>query len=206
MASAVRTSPLVMVVLACLVVVLIIMPCSSEEQETSNDANSALLSGDLEVLNAIRQLEQQMGQVQQNNKELKDRIAKQKALLMSVRKRLHSGQGIGRTADENGDPSSDDDKLLYSPKNERQRAVVTAFTWAWKGYKSFAWGHDELQPLSRSYSEWFRLGLTIVDSLDTMYVMGLDSEFAEARQWVATEMNLDQDVGLYLACPNHPVC
>lgn len=59
------------------------------------------------------------------------------------------------------------------PTNERQRAVVGAFKHAWEGYKKFAWGHDHLRPVSGGYQDWFGLGLTIVDSLDTMYIMGL---------------------------------
>lgn len=59
------------------------------------------------------------------------------------------------------------------PINERQLAVIEAFRHAWKGYKDFAWGHDELKPLSKSYSEWFGLGLTLIDALDTMWILGL---------------------------------
>ena len=63
--------------------------------------------------------------------------------------------------------------LFLGPQNLRQRAVVEAFMHAWNAYKKYAWGHDELKPLSKSYQEWFRMGLTIVDSLDTIYIMGL---------------------------------
>ena len=86
----------------------------------------------------------------------------------------------------------------FGPKNAQQTAVVHAMQWAWKGYKDYAWGHDELLPVSRASSEWFRLGLTIVDALDTLYIMGLRAEFAEGRAWVATDMNLDQNVEVNL--------
>lgn len=52
-------------------------------------------------------------------------------------------------------------------------AVQEAFRHAWKGYKDFAWGHDELRPVSKSYSEWFGLGLTLIDALDTMWILNL---------------------------------
>lgn len=55
----------------------------------------------------------------------------------------------------------------------RQQAIVNAFKHAWKGYKRYAWGHDHLKPISGGYHDWFGLGLTIVDSLDTIYLMGL---------------------------------
>lgn len=44
---------------------------------------------------------------------------------------------------------------------------------AWKGYKTYAWGHDHLKPLSRSSNDWFRLGLTLIDALDTLWIMDL---------------------------------
>ncbi len=44
---------------------------------------------------------------------------------------------------------------------------------AWNAYKKYAWGHDELKPVSHGWQEWFGIGLTIVDSLDTMWIMGL---------------------------------
>lgn len=59
------------------------------------------------------------------------------------------------------------------PSNDRQKAVSDAFKHAWKGYKTFAWGHDHLKPITGAYQDWFGLGLTIVDSLDTIYIMGL---------------------------------
>lgn len=59
------------------------------------------------------------------------------------------------------------------PSNDRQTAVVAAFKHAWKGYKEFAWGYDNLRPISKVSSNWFGLGLTIVDSLDTIYIMDL---------------------------------
>lgn len=57
---------------------------------------------------------------------------------------------------------------------ERQKAVVDAFQYAWKFYEKYAWGHDEFHPVSKTFNEWFGIGLTIVDSLDTMIIMGLE--------------------------------
>ena len=75
----------------------------------------------------------------------------------------------------------------------RQEAVVDAFRHAWKGYKDYAWGRDELSPISKSSHQWFNLGLTLIDSLDTMWIMGLHTEFSEARDWVAKELKVAQD-------------
>ncbi|KAF3851658.1 hypothetical protein F7725_013430 [Dissostichus mawsoni] len=76
-------------------------------------------------------------------------------------------------------------------------AVKDAFRHAWQGYKDFAWGHDELRPLSKSYSEWFGLGLTLIDALDTMWILGL-KKFEEARTWVATELTFNKNVDVNL--------
>lgn len=64
---------------------------------------------------------------------------------------------------------------FMGPTNERQKAVLDAFKHAWHGYKQYAWGHDNLKPLSGGFHDWFGLGLTIVDSLDTIYIMGLQN-------------------------------
>lgn len=64
--------------------------------------------------------------------------------------------------------------------------------WAWKGYREFAWGEDELLPHSHTSHRWFGLGLTLVDSLDTLHVMGLEEELSDAREWVARNLMLDQ--------------
>lgn len=64
--------------------------------------------------------------------------------------------------------------FISGPQNDKQKAVVEAFKHAWKGYKKYAWGHDHLKPITGSYNDWFDLGLTIVDSLSTALIMGLD--------------------------------
>ena len=97
-------------------------------------------------------------------------------------------------------PPKDGSLTFSGPQNDRQEAVVAAFTHAWDGYKRYAWGHDHLKPISKSGQNWFGLGLTIVDSLDTMYMMGLDEEFDRARDWVEHSLSFsdkDKDVNLF---------
>ena len=66
----------------------------------------------------------------------------------------------------------------------RQSRVKLAMAHAWGGYKKFAWGEDELEPLSQTGITSFGMGLTLVDSLDTLIVMGLDEEVALAIDWI----------------------
>ncbi|XP_063393394.1 endoplasmic reticulum mannosyl-oligosaccharide 1,2-alpha-mannosidase [Cydia fagiglandana] len=78
--------------------------------------------------------------------------------------------------------------VFTGPTNAKQYAVVESFRHAWKGYKTHAWGHDNLKPLSGMPYDWFSLGLTIVDALDTAFIMGLTEEFEEGREWVSKEL------------------
>lgn len=56
-----------------------------------------------------------------------------------------------------------------------------AFRHAWRGYRDHAWGHDELKPISKSFGEWFGLGLTLIDALDTMWILGLKEGMVSAE-------------------------
>ncbi|CAH0384494.1 unnamed protein product [Bemisia tabaci] len=90
--------------------------------------------------------------------------------------------------------------VVFAPAdNPRQKSVIKAFLHAWHGYKKFAWGHDHLKPISGGKDNWFGLGLSIVDSLDTMYIMNLKDEFQEARDWVDKHLDLNNlnDVNLF---------
>ena len=87
---------------------------------------------------------------------------------------------------------------LQSEHTDRQVAVVDAFKYAWAEYKQSSWGMDEVKPVSHTSSTWFNLGLTIIDSLDTMWLMGLETELQEARQWVEHGLNLAQNKNVNL--------
>uniref|UniRef100_A0A182QZL9 alpha-1,2-Mannosidase n=1 Tax=Anopheles farauti TaxID=69004 RepID=A0A182QZL9_9DIPT len=90
-------------------------------------------------------------------------------------------------------------KDFKGPTNDRQRAVVDAVLHSWKGYREYAWGHDNLKPISMGYSDWFGLGLTLVDTLDTLYIMDLQDEFDEARAWIEKYLKFDvnREVNLF---------
>jgi len=68
---------------------------------------------------------------------------------------------------------------------KRRAAVKEAFEHSWKGYREYAWGHDELAPMTKSSREKFGgWGATLVDALDTMWIMGLRKEFEDALEFV----------------------
>ncbi|GAB4841881.1 mannosyl-oligosaccharide alpha-1,2-mannosidase [Ancistrocladus abbreviatus] len=68
---------------------------------------------------------------------------------------------------------------------QRREKVKEAMLHAWTSYEKYAWGQDELQPQSRSGVNSFGgLGATLVDSLDTLYIMGLHEQFQRAQEVV----------------------
>ena len=68
---------------------------------------------------------------------------------------------------------------------ERLSAVKSAFIHSWEGYKTHAWLQDEVAPVSGGYKNVFGgRGATLVDSLDTLLIMGLKDEFKQALKAV----------------------
>ncbi|KAI0370015.1 glycoside hydrolase [Pilatotrama ljubarskyi] len=79
---------------------------------------------------------------------------------------------------------------------QKRDAVVAAFKHAWLAYERDAMGDDEYHPISRKGSnltEAGGIGYTVIDSIDTMLIMGLHDEYARARDWVANKMSFDRD-------------
>lgn len=71
---------------------------------------------------------------------------------------------------------------------------------AWKNYKKYAWGKNELRPLSKGANSdgafgANEVGLTIIDSLDTLYIMNLNAEYEEGHDWVARHFTFRNVVG-----------
>jgi len=75
---------------------------------------------------------------------------------------------------------------------EKRAAVVGALAHAWAGYEKYAWGQDELKPLTKSSTNWIGQGLTILDSLDVLWLAGLRSEFEHGMEWVRTSLNFNK--------------
>ncbi|EXJ95456.1 mannosyl-oligosaccharide alpha-1,2-mannosidase [Capronia coronata CBS 617.96] len=67
----------------------------------------------------------------------------------------------------------------------RQEAVKEAFVHAWNGYKKYAWGRDEVAPLSGLYRSSFGgWGATLVDTMDTLWIMDLKTDFEQCLEAV----------------------
>ena len=82
------------------------------------------------------------------------------------------------------------------PNRKLAAEVRAEFLHAWNGYKKYAWGHDDLKPLSKTYHDWYSqpLLMTPVDALDTMILMGLDDEAAATKQYILDNLSFDKDI------------
>jgi hypothetical protein len=74
--------------------------------------------------------------------------------------------------------------------------VKAEFLHAWDGYVKYAWGHDELKPLSKTPRDWYgqSLLMTPVDALDTLVLMGLKQQADKDRELIDTQLSFDKDI------------
>src|SRR5215813_8609308 len=82
------------------------------------------------------------------------------------------------------------------PNRKLAAEVKAEFLHAWNGYKKYAWSHDDLKPLSKTYHDWYAqpLLMTPVDALDTMIIMDLNDEAAATRQYILDNLSFDKDM------------
>ncbi len=78
---------------------------------------------------------------------------------------------------------------------------------AWKNYENFAWGQNELKPISKTghsagiFGSSTALGATIVDGLDTIYLMGFMDEYNKGKEWIDKNFNINiVNKNYYIIC------
>lgn len=66
-------------------------------------------------------------------------------------------------------------------REHRSQIVKEAFRHSWEGYKKHAWLKDEVAPVTGGYRNTFGgWGATLVDTLDTLWIMGMKTDYEEA--------------------------
>ena len=96
---------------------------------------------------------------------------------------------------------------------QMRETVREMFHHAYDGYMQHAFPHDELKPLTQTWTDslvelgnsvhvtragYKGVALTLIDSLDTLAVLGNASEFAWGVNWVAEHVSFDLDVDVHL--------
>lgn len=88
--------------------------------------------------------------------------------------------------------------VIAAPKNDAER-VRAEMLHAWRGYEQYAWGHDELRPMSKTPRDWYdgqSLLMTPVDALDTLIIMGFHDEADRARALIDEKLSFDKDISV----------
>ena len=93
-----------------------------------------------------------------------------------------------------------------------RQEIIDEFMHCWNSYKKCAWGHDTLHPIScRGSDSNFNMGLTMIDSLDTMILMAQNdgnygdslsstvlNEINVAKDWISEHLTYDHnDISLF---------
>ncbi len=75
--------------------------------------------------------------------------------------------------------------------------VKAQMAWSWDLYTDHAWGKDEIKPVTGTFSSFpmktHHLGLSLIEALDTLWVMGLDDRFQSGVDWVKANFDADID-------------
>jgi len=80
----------------------------------------------------------------------------------------------------------DETALEKGTREKRQAQILKTFKKSWDGYVEHAWLHDELRPKTGGFKDPFcGWAATLVDSLDSLLIMGLEDEFAHALKGLA---------------------
>ncbi|XP_070705241.1 mannosyl-oligosaccharide 1,2-alpha-mannosidase IA [Pempheris klunzingeri] len=166
----------------------------------SSDSGSA--GNDERVLAKIRKdhekaLLEAKDTLQKRPDEIKQDIIKEKEKV--VRESIGQGGKDGNNLpffEYHRPPGATGHEPLDPETKDRRAKVKEMMKHAWDSYRRYAWGSNELRPVSKQghSSNLFGSikGATIVDALDTLYIMEMFEEFDAATDWV--EKNLDFNV------------
>lgn len=87
-----------------------------------------------------------------------------------------------------------------APASLIQDQIKQAFLELWHQYEQHAWGMDVYAPISLKGKNMGPkpLGWMVVDSIDTLMLMGADAEVARARDWILHDLDYDFDYNVNL--------
>ncbi|KAF2470339.1 seven-hairpin glycosidase [Lindgomyces ingoldianus] len=75
----------------------------------------------------------------------------------------------------------DESPAARADREAKLTRIKSVFKRSWDGYRENAWLQDELSPVSGKFRNPFASwGATLVDALDTLWIMGFEKEFEEA--------------------------
>jgi mannosyl-oligosaccharide alpha-1,2-mannosidase len=89
-----------------------------------------------------------------------------------------------------------EDGIEYQTLEFRRETVKEMMNHAWSNYVKYTWGGNELKPIARTANPTgifgsTKLGASIVDAADTLFIMGMEKEFNDVRNWIQDHLILD---------------
>jgi len=110
------------------------------------------------------------------------------------------GAGAGNDAEEMladedvadvGDPDKTVTDVSSQQQEARRLAVRKAMKFAWGNYEEHAFGGDEVDPKNgwKLSNVWGDIACSLVDGIDTLWIMDLKDEFQRARDYVANQLD-----------------
>ena len=84
--------------------------------------------------------------------------------------------------------SSSSKIAILSVDEAKRSAVKAAIQHAFNGYATLCFGQDEVNADSGMCENWLNQGNTIIDSMDTLWIVGLHEEFKRGRDWIANNL------------------
>jgi mannosyl-oligosaccharide alpha-1,2-mannosidase len=94
-----------------------------------------------------------------------------------------------------------EDAAQKEERMRRRAAVKESFSHSWEGYKAHAWLRDEVAPLTGGWTDTFGgWAATLVDSLDTLWIMGMKEDFelaVAAIQEIDFTTTVSKDVNVF---------
>ena len=85
---------------------------------------------------------------------------------------------------------------MFAADAAMAQRVRDEFLRSWQAYEQYAWGHDELRPVSKTPRDWYGepLLITPVDSLDALLLMGFNDEAEKAKTLIVKHLSFDKDI------------
>lgn len=93
------------------------------------------------------------------------------------------------------EPKQKVDKNL-GPTSNLAKDVKKETLRSWQAYRKYAWGHDNLLPLSKNAKDWYEepLYISLIDAYSTLKLMGFTEECKEIEEYVVANVDFDKDI------------
>jgi mannosidase alpha-like ER degradation enhancer 2 len=90
-------------------------------------------------------------------------------------------------------------QVAAEQRDELAARVKAEFKRAWTMYQTYAAGHDELNPVSRTPHDWTSptiFDMTPIDAFDTMWLMGLKDDAVQTETRLLDHLSFDRDASV----------